>query len=89
MQHGEFEWSKVLQGNILSAFYIGYIVTQIPGGWLANKFGGKHVMGTGLLIGVACSMVTPTAARIHPYLLIVVRIIMGIGMVRSLGIIFY
>ncbi|KAK2173555.1 hypothetical protein NP493_868g04001 [Ridgeia piscesae] len=78
--YGEFEWSKVLQGNILSAFYVGYILTQIPGGWLANKFGGKHVMGTGLLIGIVCTMVTPMAARIHPYLLIFVRIVMGIGM---------
>ncbi|KAI0229659.1 Sialin [Lamellibrachia satsuma] len=80
LNQGEFEWSKVLQGNILSAFYFGYILTQIPGGWLATKFGGKHVMGTGLLIGVACSMVTPMAARTHPYLLIFVRIVMGIGM---------
>jgi len=84
LQYGEFEWSKVLQGNILSAFYVGYILTQIPGGWLANKFGGKHVMGTGLLIGIVCTMVTPMAARIHPYLLIFVRIVMGIGMVSRL-----
>lgn len=28
---GEFEWSKQLQGLILSAYFIGYLITEIPG----------------------------------------------------------
>lgn len=30
-------------GLVLSAFFYGYIVTQLPGGWLATKHGGKKV----------------------------------------------
>jgi MFS family permease len=44
-QEGEFAWDKSTQGLILGSFYWGYIITQIPGGWLAAKFGGKHVFG--------------------------------------------
>jgi ACS family sodium-dependent inorganic phosphate cotransporter len=28
---GEYEWSEELQGLILSSFYFGFIVTNIPG----------------------------------------------------------
>ena len=35
-QEGEFVWNKETQGIILGAFFWGYLVTQIPGGWLAQ-----------------------------------------------------
>ena len=38
----------VVLGNILGSFYFGYIVTQVPGGWLATRFGGKWVCAGGL-----------------------------------------
>ena len=38
------------QGYILSSFYIGYLLMQIGGGRLADTFGGKVVLGAGVLI---------------------------------------
>jgi MFS family permease len=32
------------QGLIISAFFIGYAAFQIPGGWLADRFGPRKVM---------------------------------------------
>jgi len=29
-QDGEFVWSSALQGYILSSFFYGYVITQIP-----------------------------------------------------------
>lgn len=37
----EYNWPPVTQGLVLSAFYWTYIVTQIPGGYFANRFGFK------------------------------------------------
>ena len=34
----------------MSAFYIGYIITQIPGGILADRFGPRLVLSTALLL---------------------------------------
>ncbi len=42
-QYPDFTWDSRTQGVILGSFFYGYIVTQIPGGWLATKFGGKRV----------------------------------------------
>ena len=33
----EFEWSKSLQGLLLSCFFYGYILTQIIGGYFSDK----------------------------------------------------
>ncbi|XP_013416429.1 sialin, partial [Lingula anatina] len=76
---GELDWDKSLRGNILSSFFYGYICTQILGGWLAGRYGGKHVLGTAMVIAFAMTMVTPIASRTHPYLVIAARVLMGLA----------
>jgi MFS family permease len=76
------EWSKELRGYILSSFFYGYVITQVPGGWLASRFGGKHVFGIGVFITLIATLLVPIAARTHAYLLIALRVIMGLGCVR-------
>ena len=44
----EFNWSSTVAGLIFTAFLIGYLATQIIGGALADRFGGKIVLGTGM-----------------------------------------
>jgi MFS family permease len=39
------------------------MVTQIPGGILAEKYGGKYVLGLGILLTDFFSVLTPLAAR--------------------------
>lgn len=41
----EFGWSSTTQGLVLSSFFVGYLTTQVLGGALADKFGGKWVLG--------------------------------------------
>lgn len=41
-QAPEFDWSSQTKGLILSSFFYGYLVTQLPGGWLASKIGGNR-----------------------------------------------
>ncbi|XP_013398324.1 uncharacterized transporter slc-17.2 isoform X2 [Lingula anatina] len=76
---GEFDWDKNLRGTILSSFYYGYICTQIFGGWLAGRYGGKHVFGAAMAIVLVMTVVTPIAARTDPALLIAARVLMGLA----------
>ncbi|XP_064600100.1 sialin-like [Liolophura sinensis] len=77
---GEFIWDKNQQGLILGSFFWGYLATQIPGGWLATKFGGKCVFALSMLISGAATLATPIAAQSgHIWLLLVMRIIIGLG----------
>jgi len=58
-------------------------VTQVLGGLLASRYGGKHVFGTSILIAIIATLLTPVAARTHVALLIALRVIMGLGCVRT------
>lgn len=44
---------------ILSSFYWGYVVTHIPGGVMAEKFGGKYTLGLGILSTSVFTMLIP------------------------------
>lgn len=77
---GEYEWSESLQGLILSSFYIGYLITHIPGGILAERFGGKWVLSLGILSTAFFTLITPLAIHTGGAGgLIAVRILMGLG----------
>lgn len=56
---GDFEWSEPLQGLILSSFFWGYVITHIPGGMLAEKFGGKWALSLGILSTAIFTLLTP------------------------------
>lgn len=57
----KYDWTQEQQGIVLSAFYVGYIFTHIPGGLLAQNFGGKYVFSLTVIIPAMLSMITPIA----------------------------
>lgn len=59
----KFDWSQKEQGLILSSFFLGYIVTHIPGGLLAQQFGGKYVMAIGILASTLLTLVSPMTVK--------------------------
>lgn len=59
-------------------------MTQFPGGWLAGRYGGKHVFGWSMLVCALATLLTPLAAQTSVPLLMIVRAIAGLGQVRRL-----
>ena len=43
----DLDWGMRTQGMVLSSFFVGYLLLQIVGGLLADRFGGKVVLGVG------------------------------------------
>ena len=72
-------WDPERQGTVLSAFFIGYLLTQIAGGRLADRFGGKLLLGIAVLVWSAFTFITPIAAFAGFTALIIARIGMGVG----------
>ncbi len=68
-------------GAVLGSFYYGYIVLQVPGGYLALKFGGTRIFGLALFAASILTLLTPLAARTSVYALIVLRVLEGIVLV--------
>ncbi|XP_065568924.1 sialin-like [Artemia franciscana] len=74
----EFDWDSKQQGLLLSSFFYGYIVTQIPGGWLAPYVGSAKLFGFGILATALATLFTPVIARAGLEALIAVRILEGL-----------
>lgn len=55
------------------------MVTQLPGGRLAEKYGGKRLYGGGILITSIFTLLTPLAATVSLPLFVIVRVIEGFG----------
>ncbi|XP_014342669.1 sialin [Latimeria chalumnae] len=74
-----YNWSSKTQGIILSSFFYGYIITQVPGGYLAGRFGGKLLLGIGILCTAILTLLTPLAADLGVPYLITLRALEGFG----------
>lgn len=79
-QHAIFDWDESSQGLILSGFYYGYAMTQVPGGYLAERFGGKWTLGLGLLSTALFTFITPVVVRAGGSTwLFLLRVLQGMG----------
>ncbi|XP_045451418.1 sialin [Melitaea cinxia] len=76
---GPFLWSSEVQGIILSCYFWGYFVSQIPGGRIAELFSAKWVMFFSVTINVVCTLLTPVMAEAHYVAVVFMRVGEGIG----------
>lgn len=44
----------------MGSFYVGYLIMQVPGGMIAERFGGKFALGFGMLWTSVLTLITPT-----------------------------
>ncbi|GAB0202126.1 vesicular glutamate transporter 1 [Grus japonensis] len=82
-QHAQFNWDPETVGMIHGSFFWGYIVTQIPGGFIAQKFAANRVFGLAIVSTSLLNMLIPAAARTHVGCVIAVRVLQGLVEVRA------
>lgn len=75
----ELGWDDVTKGYVFSFFFWGYLTMQIGGGYLANRFGGKMVLGWAVVFWSVFTVLTPAAAFMSIPALLAVRFLMGVG----------
>jgi len=63
-------------GIVISAFFLGYAAMQIPGGWLADRFGSKYVIVFAIAAWSVFTVMTSFAWSLGS--LIVIRLIFGL-----------
>jgi len=76
---GPFPWTTQEQGRILSAYFVGYFLTQIPGGRMAELYSGKYVFLVAVLMNTLGTLLSPVLAYWSYSALIVARIFEGMG----------
>lgn len=74
----EMGLSPVTKGLVLSAFGIGYLICQLPGGWAAQRWGGERVLAFVVLGSSLLTLLTPSVATISVLALVLVRALLGL-----------
>ena len=64
---------------MLGAYFVGYLLTQVPGGRLAEIYGGKRVFFVAVALNVAGTLISPLAANVAHEVLVAVRVVEGLG----------
>ena len=57
----DFNLSPSVMGIVLSSFFAGYAIMQLPGGWLADKFGSRKVITISILLWSLFTILTGMA----------------------------
>lgn len=73
----------MMQGIILSAYFVGYTVSQIPGGRLAERVGAARTFGGGIMLCALLNLLTPVCTHWRVEALIVIRALQGLASVSG------
>lgn len=79
VEDGPFAWSEPLQGTLLSCYFWGYLISQMPSARVAENFSAKWVMWIAVAINVICTLLTPVLTKAHYVGLIFMRVLEGVG----------
>ncbi|XP_069689794.1 putative inorganic phosphate cotransporter isoform X2 [Periplaneta americana] len=76
----EYHWSQQTKSTILSSFFWGYVITQVPAGQLGQRFGPKILLTGALFMCSLFSILTPLAAEVGDWGLVCgARVIQGLS----------
>lgn len=74
----DFGWSSTVSGLVQSSFFFGYMLTQIPGGYIIAKKGGRKILPLGVGLWSAATAAVPIMAGTMPGLFLS-RAAVGLG----------
>ncbi|EDW08139.1 putative inorganic phosphate cotransporter [Drosophila mojavensis] len=73
-----YSWDTSNKSLILSSFFWGYVVSQVPSGLLAKRFGAKYVISLSTAVGGVLCFFHPLAAEGSWIYICVLRVLTGI-----------
>ncbi|KAF4520610.1 hypothetical protein B566_EDAN006021 [Ephemera danica] len=74
----KYKWSVAVESAVDSSFFWGYLITQVPGGFLASKYPANRIFGTAIACSSFLNLLVPGATMLHPTFVIIVRIMQGL-----------
>ena len=80
----EFKWTERDKGLVLGSFFLGYLMTQVVGGWLSDGNNGGVVLAGGVFAWSLFTLITPfTITKLKIPGAVISRI--GLGMAEGVG----
>ncbi|VUZ38977.1 unnamed protein product, partial [Hymenolepis diminuta] len=77
-QKPNFYWTPGERGFVESAFFYGYMITQIPGGAIATIFPANRLFGIAVGGSAFCNLIVPLACRGSYGFVAFIRVLQGL-----------
>ncbi|XP_053683973.1 sialin-like isoform X2 [Sabethes cyaneus] len=73
-----YKWDQGTQARILGAYFYGFMVTSLPAGLMAERYGPKLVVALSFVVSAIATAATPALAEVGPWYVIASRAIVGV-----------
>jgi ACS family sodium-dependent inorganic phosphate cotransporter-like MFS transporter 6/7/8 len=73
-----FNWTVATQSAVDSSFFWGYLVTQVPGGFLASLYPANRIFGLAIVISSFLNLLVPGALSLSPIVDMFVQVCKGL-----------
>jgi MFS transporter, ACS family, solute carrier family 17 (sodium-dependent inorganic phosphate cotransporter), member 6/7/8 len=77
-----FEWNVEVESSIDSSYFFGYLITQVPGGFLASMYPANKIFGAAIVTSAIFNMAIPGAMTIGPAAVVMLKVAQGFVEVR-------
>uniref|UniRef100_A0A182JXW7 Major facilitator superfamily (MFS) profile domain-containing protein n=1 Tax=Anopheles christyi TaxID=43041 RepID=A0A182JXW7_9DIPT len=73
-----YDWKQSIQSHILGAYFYGYLLTSLPAGPLAERYGPQRLVGYSFLLCAIFTALFPLLAAINVWFVIAGRFMIGV-----------
>ncbi|XP_048732820.2 vesicular glutamate transporter 3-like [Ostrea edulis] len=74
----QLDWSVATSQYFNTAYFVGYVITQLPGGYLAVRFSPTKIFGSSILVSGSCFLVLAFFMKYSPIICFGARFIQGL-----------
>ncbi|XP_063822542.1 vesicular glutamate transporter 1 [Ostrinia nubilalis] len=72
-----FNWTVEVESSIDSSYFFGYLITQVPGGFLASMYPANRIFGAAIAISALLNMAIPGAMSVGPAAVVILKVAQG------------
>uniref|UniRef100_K1Q749 Vesicular glutamate transporter 3 n=1 Tax=Magallana gigas TaxID=29159 RepID=K1Q749_MAGGI len=73
----QLDWSVSTSQYFNTAYFVGYVITQLPGGFLAVRFSATKIFGGSIFISGSCFVILAFTMKYSRIIVFVIRFIQG------------
>ncbi|XP_032519249.1 sialin [Danaus plexippus] len=77
IEQTRYHWDTKQKNHLLGSFFWGYVLTEVPGGRLAEVIGARRVFGYSTLLASILTLLSPAAASAGFGWIVALRVLLG------------
>ncbi|KAG6455048.1 vesicular glutamate transporter 1 [Manduca sexta] len=76
-EESPFNWTVEVESSIDSSYFAGYLITQVPGGFLASMYPANKIFGIAIVMSAVFNMAIPGAMTVGPAAVVILKVAQG------------